>query len=57
MTEKHARNDGKERMTEKSAQNEKRVLDTAGLVMLSEAKHPCAGFLTAFGMTGKVCAA
>ena len=56
MTKQSARNDGKERMTEKSARNEKkRVLGTAGLVMLSEAKHLCAGFLSAFGMTEKVC--
>jgi len=33
----------------------KRVLGTAGLVMLSEAKHLCAGFLAALGMTEKVC--
>ena len=34
----------------------KRVLGTAGLVMLSEAKHPyCNGFLAALGMTEKVC--
>jgi hypothetical protein len=32
-------------MTKQSARNEKRVLGTAGLVMLNEVKHPCAGFL------------
>ena len=34
----------------------KRVLGTAGLVMLNEVKHPyCNGFLAALGMTEKVC--
>jgi len=34
----------------------KRVLGTAGLVMLSEVKHPCAGFLAGARNDKKVCA-